>query len=46
MNKYGDLHQWDSIDKHSSAILTETEPTGKVIDVSTEPDYTVESPVN
>lgn len=46
MNKFGELYQWDSIDKHSSAVLTTTEPTGKVISIDTEPDYNVESPVN
>lgn len=46
MNKHGDLYQWDSIDKHSSAVLTDTDPTGKVITVDTKPDYEVESPIN
>lgn len=46
MNKFGDLYQWDSIDKHSSAVLTTNEPTGKVITIDTEPDYNVESPIN
>lgn len=46
MNKHGDLYQWDSIDKHSSAVLTDTDPTGRVISVDTAPDYEVESPIN
>lgn len=46
MNKHGELFEWDSIDEHSSAVLTENNPTGKVIDISTEPDYKVESPIN
>lgn len=44
-NKFGELVKPLSVDSHSPAQLVAQNPTYESVQIPTEPDYTVESPI-